>query len=298
MKKIGTYIRAFFSLIKTSYFWKHFLLIILMFICLIFLFRLWLSSYTNHGQKIQLPNFVGIDLDKAVEEAESKSFNIVVIDSIYAVDKPPHLILKQIPEANQWVKEDRKIYVTITKATPDQISFGTIPDLYGKFYEKVQGEMKDNYQINCRIAGYIYDPDEPGKIMKVIYNGETIMDSSGTQKDVKIDIGATVDFILSKREGGSLPIPNLVCKRVDEARFFASSVGIRLEEIKDKTVTNEEKAFVARQEPEFAPALSLMQGETIKIYLTQERPSDCMLGSTPKAPEPKNDDGDNGGDNQ
>jgi len=45
----------------------------------------WLKSYTNHGQKIELPDYIGINFATAKEDAEDKTFKLVVKDSIHKV---------------------------------------------------------------------------------------------------------------------------------------------------------------------------------------------------------------------
>ena len=46
---------------------------------------LWLRFYTNHGQELEMPDYIGVQLDEASKNAEDKTFQIVVTDSVHIV---------------------------------------------------------------------------------------------------------------------------------------------------------------------------------------------------------------------
>lgn len=86
--------------------------------------------------------------------------------------------------------------------------------------------------------------------------------------------GGTLEMILSKATGGSLNMPDLVCKSYDEAVFQLQTLDLVIgEQISDATVDDPGSAFIYNQQP--AADSRVYTGDTIKIYLTQIRPDDC-----------------------
>jgi len=116
------------------------LIVLFLFFC-VFLVGMWLKAYTNHGQSLELSNYVGQQIEDASSEARDRHFEVVVLDSVFIVGKSGGEILRQNPMAGAKVKEDRKIYVTITKTTADQIPLRRLPVLYGKDFERKRREL-------------------------------------------------------------------------------------------------------------------------------------------------------------
>ena len=69
----------------------------------------WLRCYTNHGESIEVPNFVGSSYKEALRIAKAKDFNVAITDSIYLEGKLPGEVLTQNPKAKSFVKEGRTI---------------------------------------------------------------------------------------------------------------------------------------------------------------------------------------------
>ena len=45
--------------------------------------------------------------------------------------------------------------------------------------------------------------------------------------------------------------------------------------VKDATVTNQETAYIWKQTPKYNPNEIMRKGESIDLYLTQEKPKSC-----------------------
>ena len=82
-------------------------------ILLLFLLTNWiLRLYTRHGQSLQVPNYVGMDLEDALRKARKQDFKIVVTDSFFDSNQIPNTIYQQDPKSLQRAKEGRTIYVS------------------------------------------------------------------------------------------------------------------------------------------------------------------------------------------
>ena len=65
--------QGFLSYLMSKDFLKQLLVIIGGLLLLIFVIQLWLRFYTNHGQKLELPKYIGKNIDDVVSYSASKS---------------------------------------------------------------------------------------------------------------------------------------------------------------------------------------------------------------------------------
>lgn len=232
----------------------------------------WLKSYTNHGQKLELPNYIGQKIAEASDDASEKTFEIVVNDSIHKVGQPGGLILNQNPKGGSIVKEDRKIYVMVTKHKADLVlSDHLTASVYGQDFHMVKSRL-ENQEFKTEIKATKYDPGSPNHILEVWYDGKNITDKKG----IEIKKGGKLSFVLSKNNEGELDVPNLVCQTLEEATllldFSKLSVGsvIPIDEIADQS-----SAFIYKQEPSSGEGKKITMGSSIKLYLSKDKPSAC-----------------------
>ncbi|MEZ4950593.1 MAG: PASTA domain-containing protein [Saprospiraceae bacterium] len=100
----------------------------------------WMSCYTNHGESYTVENYLEMDVNDAIKKIEKGGFRYVITDSIYNIDEKPGVVLDQNPKLGEQVKEGRRIYLTITKSNPDQVS---LPTLVGNYdYDQYVKKLK------------------------------------------------------------------------------------------------------------------------------------------------------------
>jgi beta-lactam-binding protein with PASTA domain len=117
-----------FSFLKSKQFFVHLGSITLTIIILFFITIKWLNSYTSHGNLINVPDFKGkqiIDLENFLSD---KKVSYLIIDSIYDPNEKPGVVIKQEPEYNSKVKENRTIYLYVTGNVPPQIQMPKLID--------------------------------------------------------------------------------------------------------------------------------------------------------------------------
>jgi beta-lactam-binding protein with PASTA domain len=235
-----------------------------------------LRSYTNHGQQLTLPDFIDMHISEATDLAEDKTFEIIVNDSTHIVGKPGGMIMNQNPKANSTVKENRKVYVTITKYQSDQIRLKSLPELYGREYEQKKKELA-LMKISSRIKGYAYDQGEPNHILEVYYNGQLIADIDGRKDNVKIEKGGTLDFVLSEQKGLEISIPDLRCESLAAASFMLEDgARLRLGTISEEgKIEDRESAYIIDQFPPYSTDGRIFIGEQINVVISSTKPEDC-----------------------
>jgi len=232
----------------------------------------WLKCYTNHGESQEVPNFVGMGYRAASAMALSRDFEVVVNDSTYVPGKPAGQVLAQNPEPGSRVKEGRTIYFTVAKNNPDIIK---MPDLVGSDDYDLYSRKCIRLGLKPRVLARIADPKlSPNTIVAVLFQGDTITEE--IRFGYRVEMGATIDFIVSEQVALTVEIPDCVCQTYDAARFLISTSNLNVGAvINDGTVVDQLTAYVWRQTPQFDPEGTMRVGEQIDLYLTQERPAGC-----------------------
>ena len=238
----------------------------------VFLFTFWwLKCYTNHGESVQVPSYVGMSLRDAARKARSRNFSVAISDSIYVAGKAPGEVLAQNPKAESLVKEGRTIYFTVAKNNPDIIKLPDLTD--GDDYDLYSRKLT-RMGLKPRIAARVADPSETNTIVSVIYRGDTI--TREIARGYKVEMGATIDFVVSDKVMLNVSIPDCICQTYDAAKFLIQTSNLSVGSvIKDGTVTDPESAYVWRQNPGYNASETMRVGEQIDLYLTQAKPAQC-----------------------
>lgn len=232
----------------------------------------WLKCYTNHGESLQVPSYIGMSFQEAARKAGSRNFEVLVNDSLYVPGKPPGEVIAQNPEPESRVKEGRTIYFTITKNNPDIIK---LPELVGNYDYDIYSRKCSRLGLKPRIIARVADPkQDPNTIKAVMYRGDTITEL--IRRGYQVEMGATLEFIVSEQVTLTVGIPDCVCKTYSAARFLISSSNLNIGAVINMDdVTDQDNAYVVRQTPKFEVSGTMRVGEQIDLYLRQERPPEC-----------------------
>jgi len=242
--------------------------VILILIIAVFVFRGWLSSYTNHGVSIEVPNFSNLGIAEAQALAEQKNINLVIADTIFDETKKGNIIVATKPSAGGFVKENRTIYATINSATPLMVRLPRLTDMSLR-----------QALINLENAGFIAGEIEyvPGRandyVLEAKYRNKPVL--AGT----KIPKRSKIGLVVEKGDGsgsGSLAqnyvVPNFIGQTYGVASRTIFNLGADVNAIFDsrytyKTSADSLNAIVWKQSP---AADSLSSQSVITIYLMRE----------------------------
>jgi beta-lactam-binding protein with PASTA domain len=126
--------------LKNKSFFKQIAIAIIGFVILFFILKFWLNITTNHDQKIQVPDLHKITISEAERKLKELNLDFKVIDSTsYNIDYPKRSVIEQTPEGGSFVKEKRKIYLTLN---PSKYRDVTIPDLNGRTKRQAESELQ------------------------------------------------------------------------------------------------------------------------------------------------------------
>lgn len=100
------------------------IMVVLTILLLIITFK-WIKSYTRHDQYIAVPDVYGMYEEEAGETLAASGLKYEVLDYKYDNSMVEGGVIEQKPKSGSYVKEGRKIYLTInsgkvpTRAVPD-----------------------------------------------------------------------------------------------------------------------------------------------------------------------------------
>lgn len=270
IRRFGVELYAFST---TPFVLKNCLGMVGIMVALLMLTFWWLKCYTNHGESVQVPSYKGMSFREAAKKARSRDFGVAVSDSIFIPGEPPGQIVSQDPKANSRVKEGRTIYFTVTKNNPDILK---LPDLRSGDDYEIYSRRLTRIGLKPRIVARTADPSVgPNTIIDVIYKGDTITQKLRV-KDVPVEMGATIDFVVSEEVTLTVTMPDCVCHTLGEAKFLLQTSELTIGTVtKDATVTDDASAYVWRQSPKYDANGTMRKGEQIDLYITQDRPVSC-----------------------
>jgi len=122
---------------------------------LLFVMSKWLNITTNHGQKIEVPDLSKQTLEEVETTLDELNLNFIVLDSAsFNPEYPKNSVIDQTPEPGDFVKEKRKIYLTLNPSGYRNVE---IPDLFGKTKRQATSQL---LAIGFRVdTAYLYVPD-------------------------------------------------------------------------------------------------------------------------------------------
>lgn len=170
--------------LKSKIFLRTVILILVVFIVGIFLVMKFLSYKTNHDQKIGVPNLAKMGLAEADKILDDLDLDFVVIDSAsFNPEYPPKSVIEQNPEAGDFVKEGRKIYLTLNPSSYRKI---VVPNVLGKTKRQVVTQLTS---AGFKIGKSTYIPDIGRDVVrKLRFNGKELKAGMAIPKNSDIDL--------------------------------------------------------------------------------------------------------------
>lgn len=153
-------------------------------IILIFLLKIWLGYYTNHKQKIAVPNLSKMSLLKMKIALSDSDLSYKILDTIsFNPNYPPLTVIEQNPEFGEYVKENRKIYI---KLNPSGYSKIAIPKYYSKTKRQMVLQLKS---LGFQIGTFSYVPDKGRNVVRgLTFKGKKIKVGDMIPKTSKINL--------------------------------------------------------------------------------------------------------------
>lgn len=252
--------------LKNFVFSKKFLInfgvLILTYIFVFFIVSLYLSGYTDHGEKVEVPNLVNKNQSQMNSILNQLGLTYEVSETIYEPSKPNGTVISQDPMPSAWskvfVKEGRIIRIKVSKKT-QLVEMPNCVDKSQRFAESILKSRGINYRIN-----YTPSVESAGAVIQQLYKGKSIDEKE------KIPIGATVTLTVGKGSlGETILLPDLIGLTICDVKSrFTTELNVSIVMICDGCVTSADScsAKVFSQSPEYTEGTTLSSGSTITIH--------------------------------
>ena len=174
----------FFQYIKSKEFLSNLLAVFALSILFLFVLGRGLKAYTNHNERIAVPNLEKLSVEEAEKVLAEQELTYVVIDSSnFNPDYPPKSIIEQDPEAGSYVKHKRKIYLTLNPSDYMKVQIPNVID-----------ETKRQVVTRLRSSGFMigkerFIPDLGKNVVRMLeYQGREIKPGEYLPKNSILDL--------------------------------------------------------------------------------------------------------------
>lgn len=246
--------------------WLNLLTGALLAIVILFIFIFSLNWLTHHDESRTVPSVTGRSFKEATEILNKAGFDVEIQDSIYVDTVKPLKVLKQVPEADEVVKVNRTVFLTINRAVPPMVP---MPNLVGYSIRSAEMELQN---IGLRMGDTTYRADfARNSVLEQRYNGDVI--AAGT----KIRMGSTISFVLGSGVGNEkFIVPQLIGMRFCDAKSMIESNGLMFGSIVATGISDTCNAYIYWQNPERYNDEKKFQyirtGQTMDVKLQIDQP--------------------------
>lgn len=246
--------------------WLNILTGLLLALAIFFIFVFSLNWITHHDESRTVPSVAGKTYQEAIDILDAAGFDVEIQDSIYVDTVKPHRVLKQVPEADEIVKINRTVYLTINRAVPPDVD---MPNLVGFSFRSAEMELRNN---GLRIGDTTYEPNfAANSVIRQLYNGKEI------RPGTRIKMGSSISFVLGSGVGNEkFIVPTLVGLRFCDAKALIESHGLMMGSVIAPGIDDTCNAYIARQSPErYTPDRKyqyLRTGQMMDVWLQVDKP--------------------------
>jgi len=220
-----------------------------------------LDNYTHHGETISVPSLEGLNLEEVKSTLEEKKLRFEILDSIYVAEAEKGVVLDQNPLPNGLVKQNRTIYITITKIVPPKIM---MPDAVDMSLRLAIAKL-ESYGLKVDNPKYI-----PSECINCVLEQE--LNGKKIKPNTPINKGSMITLVIgSGTSNEKVLVPYLINLTLDEAKksLLESSLNIGFSDY-NKCETKEDSlnARVYRQTPIRNKSIAVNMGSVVDLYLT------------------------------
>ena len=182
---------SLFRFLISKTFFKQIGIALISILVFVTFFKWWLAFTTNHDQKIQVPDLNKMSLLDVESTLKDLDLDFLVIDSAsYNPNYPKRSVIEQTPKAGDFVKEKRKIYLTLNPSKYRDVS---VPDVHGLSKRQAITELKS---IGFKIGEFSYIPDIGKDVVRGLKS-----DSKKVNPGTKLAKNTIINLILGDGKG-------------------------------------------------------------------------------------------------
>ena len=214
-----------------------------------------LKRYGRVGHEYPTPYVVGSYLEDLDSTSAGLTVHYVVVDSVYQSGKRGGYILRQDPDSGAMIKNDRKIYLTVTSHVPDN---AIVPDLRSLSVRHAVSQLQN---IGLRGGRLTFVDDPHHVVLEQKYKGRAVAPGRRLEK------GAMIDLVVGTGTGtGQTIVPYLVGMTPQKARTSILSASLNMGVEHFDGITDMSHAIVYKQMPEYSGRPMSQYGDHVELW--------------------------------
>lgn len=219
-----------------------------------------LGSFTHHGETISVPDFSGLKMEELDKFISGKQLRYEIIDSVYDSQVKGGTVVKQDPEKNSSVKQNRTIYLTVSSKLPPLIK---MPNLVDASMRQALA-LLDSYGLKAGKREYRPDPCV-NCVLAQTMKGKKI------EAGEMIPKGSVIDLVLGQgQDGDKINIPCVIGMSLNESKDKIAAAGFSEGSVTCtdcKTMADKEKAKVYKQDPSCSAGV-MRPGSSVDLFIS------------------------------
>lgn len=226
---------------------------------------IFLDITTRHNKELIVPDFRGLSIEQANEQADILELKLDVTDSVYIKSMKRGAISKQNPMAGSKVKKNRRILLTINS---NQAKLIEVPDLKGLSLRQAKTVASSK---GLNIGRLIYVED-------IATNNVLSQEIKGRKVKPKslVEAESTIDLVLGVNpDEATTLIPNVLGYKYLTARDILLNNSLNIAKVNfDSTIStyaDSLSAVVYSQSPKADNSTPYRKGRAVSIFLTLDQ---------------------------
>ncbi|MDD4142540.1 MAG: PASTA domain-containing protein [Bacteroidales bacterium] len=141
------------------------------------------KRYTRHGEEVKIPDLINMSYDEILECDLPDMFRFEVIDSIYVPHYDAGIVVAQNPQPETNAKQGRKIYLTLTSASPGIVE---MPNLVNLSLRQAVSKLQTSGLILGELS--FERSFDKNAVLRQMYQGVVITPGTELTKGSAIDV--------------------------------------------------------------------------------------------------------------
>lgn len=226
----------------------------------------YLDSYTRHGEKVDVPDLIGKNVNNVAGLLNETGLKYEVLDSIYEPSKIEGTVLSQDPLSTKAtsvaVKSGRTIRLRVSKRSR-LVEVPKCVDKSQRFAESLLTNIGFKFKVEYKTT-----TEADGAVMDQLFQGKTIKEKT------KIPIGSTIVLIVGRNLGGeAVELPDLVGLTILEAKDrLAAMNSLQLLPVCNNCVSSQDSltAIIESQTPAYTEGAFTASGSTVTVFAKKQ----------------------------
>lgn len=210
-----------------------------------------MPSYTNYNEGVTVPDVTKISLEEATTLLDDYGLRHEVIDRRANSAYPADFIIDQSPSAQQIVKPNRKVYLTVNTATTPQT---VVPDVVNLSLRNAEIQL-ENHGLTVGTKSYESSRFRNTILRQSVAAGDTV--SRGTVVNLAVSDGLGSRIV---------EVPDVVGMRLSEAQQTITKAGLRVGEVRFQP----SREYTPNTVISFSPdEENLTEGEALQLVVAE-----------------------------